>query len=428
VTKRPQLKRRDFLRLSAFTTAGATLVACSGSESVQWDMGVAPNTNRIIFNRYPQPSFEPQAVYVYSDEPVVQLDQGQEFPRNDHQLAGLRAAGLALPAADPVFGASLDWAYREYIVRRLSAGGNDEATPLGDAPAQAVDYQTRRRQLQTIQIAAQPAAPGDAQICLFNVLVALEWIPEPAYLSQLEWAFRRGSDFLYDVTDGSMAFGQVVFGGPELMDSADIQIMASNRLNPRSWVSGLHIPRKYMPIRIGRGVWHRSDQVTIPWDEPEAYRTLIHEWGHYALEQRDTYLEQRQLVPTEETGLGAVQLLVRAQPDETALYTIVIPHTGQTSESIMATTEGKSELVAHTAYSSTKRKSEEWSIILKRYPWLNPSAQSLEGPGRRRCRCRASSDWGRWQGALRRRAPIWFCATSRPASSSIAVGRTSYLA
>src|SRR5262249_55091972 len=156
------------------------------------------------------------------------------------------------------------------------------------------------------RLVERPPTPEDARLCLFNVLVALEWNPDQAYMRQLEWAFRRASDFLYDATDGTMAFGQVVFGGPELMDAADIQIMASNRLLARSWVSGLHIPRKYMPIRVGRGVWHKNNLASIPWDEPEAYRTLVHEWGHYALELRDAYLEQRALVPLEGAGGAGV--------------------------------------------------------------------------------------------------------------------------
>lgn len=72
---------------------------------------------------------------------------------------------------------------------------------------------------------------------------------------------------------------------------ADIQIMASNQLQPRSWVSGLYVAAKYMPIRMGRGMWHRKRKVAVPWNEAESYRALVHEWAHYALDLRDAYLE-----------------------------------------------------------------------------------------------------------------------------------------
>ncbi|MDQ2998347.1 MAG: hypothetical protein M3R61_15020, partial [Chloroflexota bacterium] len=378
-----KLRRRDFLRLSVVTASGATLAACAGSNVLPSDAGAVLGDGTIVFNMYAQPSAQGRG-YMFSSDPVVQLDQGQEFPRNTHQLDNLRAMTPRLSAGDSAFGPSLEWAYREYIVRRLSAGDGDTATPLGDAPAQAVDPATRRRQMQAMTPITRPAAPDEPRLCLFNVLVALEWLPDQAYLRQLEWAFRRASDFLYDVTDGMMAFGQVVLGGPELMDAADIQIMASNRLLPRSWVSGLHIERKYMPIRMGRGVWHKNNLASIPWDEPEAYRTLIHEWGHYALELRDGYLEQRPLVlagPADGMALPG-HALIQARPDESAPYTVVMPRITQHSESIMATTEGKSELITHAVGSGAKRKSEEWSIIQVRFPWLKPSAQPLEGPGR----------------------------------------------
>jgi hypothetical protein len=378
-----KLRRRDFLRLSVVTATSATLAACAGSNVLQPDAGAVLGDGTIVFNLYAQPAGQGRG-YIYSSDPVVQLDQGQEFPRNRQQLDNLRAMTPRLSAGDSAFGPSLEWAYREYIVRRLSAGDGDSVAPLGDAPAQAVDLATRRRQMQAMAPIVRPAAPDEPRLCLFNVLVALEWLPDQAYLRQLEWAFRRASDFLYDVTDGMMAFGQVVLGGPELMDAADIQIMASNRLLSRSWVSGLHIERKYMPIRMGRGVWHKNNLASIPWDEPEAYRTLIHEWGHYALELRDAYLEQRPLVPAgQAAGMDLPShALTQARAGEAAPYTVVMPRITQHSESIMATTEGKSELITHAVGSGAGRKSEEWSIIQARFPWLKPSAQPLEGPGR----------------------------------------------
>lgn len=131
---------------------------------------------------------------------------------------------------------------------------------------------------------------------LFNVIVALEWQPSPATYQQIRVAMRRASDFLYDVTNGYMAFGQVVIGGPELMDGADIQIMASNRLHPRAWNNALHKNRKFKGIRVGRGVWQKDLEHLAPWDAAEGYRALIHEWGHYALNINDEYLEEIILV------------------------------------------------------------------------------------------------------------------------------------
>jgi len=163
---------------------------------------------------------------------------------------------------------------------------------------------------------------------LFNVIVALEWNPDAVFLERLRWAFQQASDFLFDATDGWMAFGQVIFGGVELMGCADIQIMASNRLHPRSWVGGMFEKEQHRPIRIGRGVWSDRQEVAFTWEEPEAYRILVHEWGHYALYLGDEYLSPPKTISD---GIAAA-------------FTVIIPQIVAGTESIMANTEGISEL------------------------------------------------------------------------------------
>jgi hypothetical protein len=338
---------------------------------------------RFIFNRYQVPQ-DDAGFDFYSDDLVVQLDEGAEFPRSQRQLNCLHSSkpNRQEPTViDPIFRASLDWAYREYIVHRL-APLDISNLPLGILPGQPVDHATRTQQLQNIAAVDRPPDPDDLRLCLFNVIVATEWLPTAAYLSQLGWAFRRASDFLYDVTDGRMAFGQVVFGGPELLECADIQLMASNRLNPRTWVSGLHEDMKYMSIRAGRGVWHKNNRVSIPWDEPEAYRTMVHEWGHYALELPDEYLETHNvfLPETIDSTAAAGARLARGS------YAVVIPGISLATESIMGTLEGTSELVPLYSGSTTKRKQTVWNIIRDkgRYPFFDAIVDRppLEGPGR----------------------------------------------
>lgn len=338
--------------------------------------------------------------HLFVNDPVVGLDQVDLVGRNPRQEGRLRAKETTLTSDS----AELFWAYRKYSAQRYDADAAPADGPLGNAPAQPEDLANRKRRMAMIEGGAPPPDPAALapspsvsllradstpspapNLILFNVLVALEWSPESDYLRQLEWAFRRASDFLYDITDGRMAFGQVVFGGPELLDCADIQIMASNRLHPRSWVGGLHQERKYMPIRLGRGLWYQRNRAIIPWDEPEAYRPLIHEWAHYALELKDEYLEPRELVLAREAGFANVheQILVRSsgQQGEPRGYTVVIQSTSEASKSIMATLVGTSELVAHAAGSSKDRKGREWDQIEGRFGVSRP-AQTLQGPGR----------------------------------------------
>ncbi|MDQ4077426.1 MAG: hypothetical protein M3220_14415, partial [Chloroflexota bacterium] len=221
----------------------------------------------------------------------------------------------------PLFDPAYDTvAYRSYKMYRVLA--KEEPEPQGMLPS--ADY----------------SVPYDKKVYLFNVVVALEWLPDEEYLAHLRRAFRRASDFLYDVTDGLMAFGQVVFGGPELMAGADIQIMVSNRFFPRSWVSALHEADKFIPIRMGRGLWHGRNKFTIGWDEAEGYRTIIHEWMHYALGLKDQYLMN---VLMHENGTHFRRLregeeLSRSSP------LLVVPSFSIKSPSIMGTPVGTSEL------------------------------------------------------------------------------------
>lgn len=219
-------------------------------------------------------------------------------------------------------------------------------------------------------------------IYLFNVLVAFEWEPGQQNLAVLEAAARRASDFLFDVTDGWMAFGQVIIGGPELLDCADVQIMASNRLHPRAWVGGLHQAQKYMPIRLGRGVWQKNYRVSVPWDEPEGYRLLVHEWAHYAMELVDSYTEVSQYtVP--DVGKEALSLF-NGLPSTSK---IVVPAISQPVESIMARLEGTSELMAHEDVDPARRKEREWTTLIEGYRWyksrfprISKPVEPLEGP------------------------------------------------
>ncbi len=341
---------------------------------------------RLIFNRYQVPADATGADF-YGDDPVIQLIEGQLYPRSPRQLAGLRrpAAGAPEPAVDdPLFGAAIDWAYREYIVHCLARSDGADDLPPGVAPTQPATAEARGAQLKDVQLVERPPTDADRRLCLFNVIVATEWYPSQRYLRQLEWAFRRACDFLYDVTDGLMAFGRVIFAGPELLGCADIQIMASNRLFARTWVSGLHEAMKYMGIRVGRGVWHKNNHVSIPWDEPEAYRGLVHEWGHYALDLSDEYLETHDVFLP-----GAVDpASLPAQRLASGSYALVLPRISLATESIMGTLEGTSELVPRTGGPSLKRRQDVWESIRRkgRYPFLFPNPQNdpqpIDGPDR----------------------------------------------
>lgn len=299
------------------------------------------------------------------DKPLPEL-HNQLGRRNAAQLAAIEALPKTActvpirPREEPddtlqlMFDRPLEWAYRCYKVESGKA----------------------------VDIAGQRLFQD--YIYLFNVLVAFEWQPSPHNIAMLERAARRAADFLFDVTNGWMSFGQIVIGGPELLSCADIQVMASNRLLPRSWVGGLHEPAKYMPIRLGRGFWQKNSRGSIQWDEPEGFRTLVHEWAHYALELLDAYVDTHEVYVHDD---GAANL--GAKEARRSNQRLLVPRISQPVESIMATLEGTSELTAklHTG----GRKQSEWDALIHgfkgvggkqtpRFPRITGPVDNVEGP------------------------------------------------
>ncbi len=272
---------------------------------------------------------------------LVTIYNGKPQDTRDSESASVKSLAK-------MFGDSLDWAYRCYSI----------------APEKLHEVKT----------------PGEKPffqpyIYLFNVLIAFEWWPSMHNVAMVERAARRAADFLFDVTNGWMTFGQVIIAGPKMLDCADIQIMASNRLLPRSWVGGLHEPAKYMPIRLGRGLWQKNNPGTIPWDEPEGYRVLVHEWAHYALELLDDYVDSQHVYIRENPRIKLRPNEGRRSNQMLQLSSIEVPHA-----SIMSTLVGTSELTAKKSANSAERKQTEWDVLINGFQGLDKKGDKKQTP------------------------------------------------
>jgi len=129
----------------------------------------------------------------------------------------------------------------------------------------------------------------DNILVTFNVVVSIEWDAEEEYLTTVADAFGRASDYLYDVTDGQMAFGQVtIYDNAQHWADADFQISTKNTVRPYAFIGGITSGDTAHSIRVGR-FWNGSSGNQGEWNEPYGYRTLIHEFGHYGLYLYDEY-------------------------------------------------------------------------------------------------------------------------------------------
>jgi hypothetical protein len=332
---------------------------------------------------------------IYDDQPAWELQLQAEVRRHEKQqipgalknnngtklLPGLlndwseiAAAIYSVTLSSELAGKSQDAYLRPIIAMNggmMAGQSGQQETPLllGVTPDQPINRSEKSNQVRT----SSPITSKLRPLCLFNVIAACEWWPiSEAYQRELMWAFRRMSDFLFDVTDGYMALGHVAIGDASWMNCADIQILASNRLHPRSWVSGMQLPEKYMPIRVGRGRWNKQVQRAIPWDEPEGYRDLVHEWAHYALGLKDHYLgvKDAYLLDNQLTEIRNSRSIVR----------LAVPKINLPLESVMSQGVGTSELVSNL---DNKGKDSEWANLKLRFPDLPipGNVRANTGPG-----------------------------------------------
>lgn len=145
------------------------------------------------------------------------------------------------------------------------------------------------------------------RLTLFRIIAALEWRSPPGspFLDQLHLGLRQASAYLYDLTDGQAAIGSVsLHQGGEAWNRADLRFTAANDYRPAAYVGGI-VPaaREYttltarkpifVPAEIYLGrFWDGKDAfdpASGSWDLRDAFRTLGHEWGHYAFFLYDEY-------------------------------------------------------------------------------------------------------------------------------------------
>lgn len=165
------------------------------------------------------------------------------------------------------------WAYRVYLTNWNAATVETPTVDRVHDPTQA----------QLLRV--KPAAP----LILFNLVVSIEWQATPAYLATIQAAMQHASAYLYDITDGQMAFGQVtIYDGGRAWANADLQISAKNNARPYAYIGGLRAADRSYVLRVGRH-WDGNTSAVGDWDAPNGYRTLIHEFGHYGLSLYDEY-------------------------------------------------------------------------------------------------------------------------------------------
>jgi hypothetical protein len=179
----------------------------------------------------------------------------------------------------------LDLVDTRQIARGGGFGGNDHVDPFGMRWGRS-----HMRLLGLLMcIAALPSAAHagsgryDPSTGTWNIIVSLSWEASPSELADIEARFTSASELLHDVTDGAMRFGTVtIFDGGVGKEFADVDITQG--------AGGASAPS-------GPGVFGVSfhlftdDDIYPQAGSPEAdtWQTIVHEFGHYALNVKDEY-------------------------------------------------------------------------------------------------------------------------------------------
>lgn len=222
---------------------------------------------------------------------VVALRQVGEQPavRRDPAAVALPAAARADCTGGMASCAGFGCAYRAF---QTSLAWRP---PAATAPPGAVEpYAAILPAAGTaITLTLAPTRP----LILFNLLVSIEWDAQPDYLADLAEGLRQASQYIWDYTDGQMALDEAaILTNGVGWSAADIQVRASNEICPQASIGGMTRPPTSARSAITLGPYwteHNGADPAGRWSLPAGYRTIGHEFAHYALGLYDQYVDAR---------------------------------------------------------------------------------------------------------------------------------------
>ena len=145
-------------------------------------------------------------------------------------------------------------------------------------------------------------------LTLINLVVSLGWKPAPdstvTTVSDVQQSLHQLAQELYDWTEGQMLIGPIsIHTGGQRWSEADLRFVTANDKRPSAFVGGI-VPdilpysgyltdTTYTPAMVYLGrLWDGGDafdEANGRWTNPNAYRTIAHEWSHYGLFLYDEY-------------------------------------------------------------------------------------------------------------------------------------------
>ncbi|NJN65913.1 MAG: hypothetical protein HC884_03945 [Chloroflexaceae bacterium] len=218
----------------------------------------------------------------------------------------------------------------------------------------------------------------DHPLVLFNLDLSLEWDAsnDPTYLQQLEFNLQRTSEYLYDITNGQAALGDVVvWQNADDWAYSHVLVYASNNLHPYAAQGGIveeetvdpqHSDIVYNIGQVAMGAtWNRYGDpgYNLGDDWPII---LAHELGHYLFFQDEVYL-----------GLNEDNILIAV--DSCSGSIMGDPYTNMDNTEFIADETFWNANCASTLANQTLHRTE-WETLSQWYPWMQSPAEINPGP------------------------------------------------
>jgi formylglycine-generating enzyme required for sulfatase activity len=261
-----------------------------------------------------------------------------------------------------------NWAYRVYITS-LEILAQKEPAPL---------KVTDPAQDQTLVVRESNTLIG------YNMVASVEWDAQAAYLAELAAGFKLASSALYDSSNGQALLERVEINEDSLkMADADIRVEASNQVRPETfggiltssgavWKSYMHFGRYWSGGTAERGDWTHAD----------AYRTVIHEFGHYAFDLYDSYFYLIEMKPFRINGSCTDPLVKEENVTDAATNASVMYHQYNATEFAMRGVSRAWSDLCETTQQWYKHGVSDWETIKTQTEdlWSVPSRWKIKTP------------------------------------------------
>ena len=222
-------------------------------------------------------------------------------------------------------------------------------------------------QVTDTNVTQQLMVRKDQALIGVHVIVVVGWDASPTFLEDLRQGLQSASAFLYDITDGQFFYETVeIFDDGENGPANDMYIYTDNTVWPNAFIAAItqKTGRMMFPPVFGG-----------PWSNKHAFRTMIHEFGHYGLWLYDEYLKRNG------SGGGFCTFNRNTATEETRA-------------SIMDNSDNASELCSRadpnhlhnpdTAQDAENNGESTWETVIRVYSdTQNPSRWTLQSPDTR---------------------------------------------